>query len=491
MKYLFKTQQYLFYAILIVLPFGIRHVFNFSQIQNMEGFRENISWSVYGFDILFALLLTVSLLQYFSAKEKKCKKASTLVYVFIGWIIIVSFFAANKIIAFYSAARITEAVLFFLVAKNLLHGREVLQKSALVVFAGGIFQSILAFFQFAFQKSIGLKMLGESVISPEILGVAKVEISGSLLQNIFHAEKIIRAYGTLPHPNLLGAFLLFSLVCGLYMQQVRYDYDFFSKKIHNRISPVFVGLLIILIGILLTFSRSIWLATSAFLIIYSFSNWKLFKNFLPAEASAKIAGKFKIKNSGIIKIIILICAVIAFIYMLSPRFCFKNCPNDQSFTLRQAYNKIAFQMIKNHPLLGVGPGNFTILEPQYYKNLQSWEIQPTHSLYLLIASEIGIIGLFLFVLIILKILKFNHWKMIENLPACRQGCKLKIKNSNNKTSNIHYFQDIFLIFFILFLILGFFDHYFWTLPQGQFIFWLSLAFLVAWGRINRELKEKT
>jgi hypothetical protein len=153
MKHLSKIQQYLFYVILILLPFNIRHIFNFEQIKNIEGFRENISWSIYGFDIPFILLiLTVfftPIFQYMGVKKTlfENKKVNSTTYdvrnilliVFIGWLVLNSLFAINKPAAFYNASRIVEAVLFFMVAKNLLQSREVLQKSALIIFLGGIF----------------------------------------------------------------------------------------------------------------------------------------------------------------------------------------------------------------------------------------------------------------------------------------------------------------------------------------------------------------
>ncbi len=492
MKHLSKIQEYLFYLILIVLPFGTRHIFNFAQIQNIEGFRENISRSVYSFDIPFILLVLTyfftPVFQYtgvkksasdadkYNSQEHLRQNHTTshgrrIMYIFfIAWILLSSLFAENISVAFYDAARIIEAVLFFLVAKNLLQSREVLQKSALIIFLGGIFQSILAIFQFVLQKSIGLKLLGESLISPQILGVAKMEIGGTIWQNVFQGEKIIRAYGTLPHPNFLGAFLLFSFICGM----------FIYKLISQKLKMYLFGLSIILLGILLTFSRSIWLVTFVFLVIYSLKNLKLIEN-LPADRQGC---KLKIENLKSYKIFVFIFAVLLFLYTILPRLCLTNCRGDQSFTLRQSYNKISFQIIKDNPLLGVGPGNFTISEPKYDKNLQSWEIQPAHNLYLLIASEIGIVGLLIFFVLIYAYMRTPTYKNIPHKKDCYVACYVT-------NYVINYLHNPFALLFLLFLVLSFLDHYFWTLPQGQLLFWLSLAFLAASGRIKEEFKQTT
>jgi hypothetical protein len=39
-------------------------------------------------------------------------------------------------------------------------------------------------------------------------------------------------------------------------------------------------------------------------------------------------------------------------------------------------------------------------------------------------------------------------------------------------------DNLFYSLFLGFLLLGLFDHYFWTLLQGQIIFWLALALTV-------------
>ena len=53
---------------------------------------------------------------------------------------------------------------------------------------------------------MGLLWLKESIISPNIPGVAKL---------IFNGHVYIRSYGLFPHPNILGGFLVFSIISTL------------------------------------------------------------------------------------------------------------------------------------------------------------------------------------------------------------------------------------------------------------------------------------
>jgi len=92
----------------------------------------------------------------------------------------------------------------------------------LIVFLG-LIESLIGIIQFIIQHSIGLTLLKESVISPSIPGVAKLILGG---------QKYIRAYGLFPHPNILGGFLLFSIIITLlYKKQL-----FHACPVHSNCS---------------------------------------------------------------------------------------------------------------------------------------------------------------------------------------------------------------------------------------------------------------
>lgn len=435
MKKINNIPNFLFYILLILLPFNARYIFNFQQISNTESFREHLTWSIYLFDIIFVTLLIVYgfiLLRNLLSNKLLNKKSpiKNFLFYFILLILLSCFFAINQKIAFHSSAYLIGAILLFLIAKKILQDKKVFTNSALIIFLSGTLQALIAIFQFVSQKSIGLYLLGESHLSSQILGVAKFEIAG---------EKFIRAYGTFPHANLLGAFLVFSLLCGLWL--IHYSPNYKNNKLF-----LLLGNLVILTGTFLTFSRSIWLVAS--LIILSLL---LFYRKKITQFFSKLSLPKKSLAGGLLVVGVFFVCFSAF-----PRLHLTNCLNDQSYNLRKVYNQAAFQIIHTHPFLGVGPGNFTLalknIETEYSPSLQIWEIQPVHNLYLLIASEVGLIGLIIFLIFIFMLISPKN---------------ITLKNYNS-----------FLYLILAFLILGFFDHYFWTLPQGQMLFWLSLAFFI-------------
>lgn len=357
-----------------------------------------------------------------------------ITYYFLA-LIISSLLAHNNTIAFYNTFRLIQSTAFFLVAVYLFQKRKgMLSYTALTLFLSGIFQSIVALFQFLVQRSLGLDFLGESVLGPDILGVAKFEFAG---------EKFIRAYGTFPHPNLLGYFLLISLACGLW---------FALQKNRKKLIPVIAALsgsAVILSGLLLSYSRSVIAAAFFVLLILIVSNYKSILAFYNHFCRfTKIPNFFR----GAFAILLFFATLFVLYNLLAPRLCIKKCPGDYSFELRQTYNSYASAIITSHPFFGVGPGNFVPYLKSHHKEMfKPWEFQPAHNIYFLITAEIGIIGLISFLIIV-------SFAFIRS--------RFSLTNITNNP---------FAILLIISLLIGFVDHYQWTLMQGQMLFWLVLA----------------
>lgn len=118
----------------------------------------------------------------------------------------------------------------------------------------------------------------------------------------------------------------------------------------------------------------------------------------------------------------------------------------ERLTLAQA----AFDITAKNPLFGVGSNNFI---PQLSKlNLFSLAetrlLQPVHNIFLLILAENGLIGLLLFT------------ALLATVAA----------NITGKTK---------IALFAALLVFGSLDHFFWTLHQGQLLFWLSTGYILS------------
>lgn len=133
--------------------------------------------------------------------------------------------------------------------------------------------------------------------------------------------------------------------------------------------------------------------------------------------------------------------------------------------------KTALKMIENHPIFGVGNGNFIELYDTYvakYKELRylNYSHYPSHNAYLKIESELGIVGGISFIGIIV-------------------GAIIKIKNviKNVDDKDIKIFYIGFFAAMIGFFVMNLFESLF-TVPVVVTYFWLFLA--AADGLLHRK-----
>lgn len=320
------------------------------------------------------------------------------------------------------------SILFFVQKK---YFRNIFFKSLVLI---GLFQGAIAFLQFITQKSLGLYFLGESKTGENVLGLARVWIG---------ENHLLRSYGTLPHPNILGGFMLFLLAITYFVYIENKD------LIRNKI--FWIGVFAFeLTGLILSFSRLAILAF-IFLVIFYFGRELI-----------------KLKNENnkyIFKLIVAVCllGIAAFVIMsrgsLSNQISFHN----ESVKLRYELAKGAINGFFRSPILGRGYGTGPI-ELLAFSDFQfyPWELQPVHNIFLLVLSELGIVGMSVFICFLV------------------QACYCLKRNKG---------LDIFRGLFLSFIFIGFFDHYFLTLPQGIFIFFLTTFFCLAELQKRKKLPQ--
>ena len=334
------------------------------------------------------------------------------------------------------------------IGKLLKSGFLKLEKILAVIAGLAVIESLVGVVQFYYQKSLGLWFLGESFLGPAVKGVAKIDVEGG---------HFLRAYGTFPHPNILAAFLLLGLFSFYYFwlnRPVR-GWPFSAlKQLFFGDLFIAIGLFVILLGLVLTFSRAGWLIASilsaAFIIYLSID-----KNYR--------------KQS--LRLFILLFAICYMLYVIfgwaiAPRAQISS--GEPAVSQRLVYNQLGFDLIKNHPV-GTGIGNQPIfaVENNLYQNLgmnESWQWQPIHNIYLLIATEIGVLGLISFLVFLVRLLIFKF--------------QLLISKKNEKISNWKLEIGISSIMLIALLMFGFFDHFLWTLQPGRLMFWLVIGLMI-------------
>jgi hypothetical protein len=123
----------------------------------------------------------------------------------------------------------------------------------------GLFQTVLAILQYFHQEPLGLRILGEVKERP----VFMIENGSRWFIDHFLSRKaspvVLRASGTLPHSNVLGGFLVFSILCSFALWVYR------KKRFWLFLIPLQ------LFAMALSFSRAALLACFLASIIWFFS----------------------------------------------------------------------------------------------------------------------------------------------------------------------------------------------------------------------------
>ena len=432
-------EKIIFYATIFLAPFNIKKFV--ANPLSVEPLTEFGALFLYLSDILIVILLALWLYKSLFQKKLKIKKLTALTISFLsfGLFLTLSLFSSkNLTISFYFLVKISLLIGFYYYIRLKIKKDELVNVYK-IIFMGSIVQSLIALGQYIKQGSLGLRYLGESVVAPNLYGVAKIDFLG---------QKIIRSYGTFSHPNILAVFLLVSICCVLWL-------------VLKHKKPVYlIGLPILVLGLILTFSRTTVFLGLIFFLLFFFYSWLKAK---PLNFSRKmVTGSFSVFLSSVIAVFIV------FSPLLIQRFNIQK--EDQAVSLRVFYNNAAFNIIKKSPLTGVGLGNFIIKLREIYPSLASWQYQPVHNIYLLIFSEIGLFGLIAFLFILFLIFK-------DYLRSKVYGLKL--------------------VFFgglgIVFLVIGFVDHFFFTINQGMLLFWLILGIISSKITIvpkNKEIKNE-
>ena len=342
----------------------------------------------------------------------------------MGWAVISALFAISREVAFYYLSRWVLGLLFVLSILLMDVKTSTLIKWFVLGLCG---QSGLAALQFMVNGPLHIP--GELTLAIDQPRAAIVNILGN---------QHIRTFGLTFHPNVLGGFLLVAIFLTFYL-----------LLWHSR--RWILALPVLFAGLILSFSRSAWLAFA--LSLGLFGLFSLVNKKSPALKRLTLFGLLPILVMGIVG------------GLLTNRFNLQSLAEFTSLFGRGELIQIAMNGIVNHPLLGIGPGNFPLFMLQYRT------LDPPHFVHnvpLLLASEVGLLGGIIW-----------YWLWIKPLTLLRRA---ELASDPLFLSLICAWMGICII--------GLFDSYPWNLESGRL---LSLSLLAWIGKTSLQpyLAERT
>jgi O-antigen ligase len=321
--------------------------------------------------------------------------------------------ALDELVAFYVAAHLALLALFAVAASDLVATHR-----------AGLFWNVLSLTVIAQTALAAWQAITQSTAPAGALFNGwptefRVDDSVAVVAVLPGADRWLRAYGSFPHPNILGIFLAVALV----MLSLRADPSRLMR----------VGQLAGVIGLTLTFSRSAWLALSLATVAWVLitHGWR----GVPAWIGRQLRSRR------------LLAALVAIGLLLAGARATQldAFPEANSLSQRQLYDDAAWSLVaQGRP---VGAGNILIAEQR-----QGFAVgEPAHNVFLITLAELGPIGAIAWFALLASIVA-ALWRGPD--PAAR-GATLA------------------LTVLVPLLLL---DHYLWTQPAGRI--WLALALAV-------------
>lgn len=251
-------------------------------------------------------------------------------------------------------------------------------------------------------------------------GSLDASLSGASIVQLEDGTRWLRAYGLLPHPNVLGGFVLAMLSAPLSLFLVRSK----LRALPLILFSMAVGLIV------LTFSRSAWLGL-VFIGAGMLAQWK--KLDPKKLRQLFLAGLF---------------TVALLLIFLLPLFLTRLGAGEVQAEQVSSYTRLwlvqrTVEMFQENWLLGTGIGSYSLALSSHVADF--YDIEPVHSLPLLVASELGTSGIVL----------LGGWAVVLVWGWLRMQRPLGI---------------VFGAVLMGLAAVSLFDHYFWTLAPGRLLF---------------------
>ncbi len=282
-------------------------------------------------------------------------------------------------------------------------------------------------------------LLGLAPRSAEQLGDAVTVIDGT---------RVLRAYGSFPHPNIFGGYLAVALAAVLTLPSL-------FAHVRQR-SAVNALLALLLAGLVLTMSRS---AALGLLLGLGLAYLVL---------KAKNVSRARIAVIPIATIVItLALGATLFAPDLVANMRGGGALEERSLSERkQQYSEWFSTLHGTDWIIGNGPRNYVFALADEYPWRSVWDYQPIHNLPLLLISELGLVGLLVVVSWSSSIDKINFARFPnrEALAAFAMGNVI--------------------------LVILFFDHYLWSSWSGLALVAIVMAQTLRFGENSANLPHR-
>jgi len=214
-----------------------------------------------------------------------------------------------------------------------------------------------------------------------------------------------RPYGTLFEPDWYGAIAMFFAILCL----ILYSFDPSKKR-----KLYLGGMILSLTGLFFSFVRASWVGFVCALVILV-----IVRNIMKLK-NVKFDILYKLSFLSLLMILLVFSFSPSVNSIIRQRLAVEASPSTSIFPTRFITSKYAIKSFLKNPIFGNGPGSPIVEEgteeydEMVEKGLSSLvNLEYTYSLPVSLLTDIGVVGLLLFVLLFVKYVRFN----IRNIPT--------------------------------------------------------------------------
>ena len=311
------------------------------------------------FDIMMAMLCGHFLLQVIRGEQKlelfPAISVPAVIYILLSGIS--AGLSYDKALSFSNFILIIKSYVVFLYFANRIKNKDDLSLVAFALFVALSMQSAVGILQY---------ITGGSFLKG-VFGVP----NAAFIERAAGSFSVSRVGGTIGHPNALGRYICFCITILL-------GYSF--ARINKYLSGI--SAVTVVVGgfvLLLTMSRGSWMALG---LTFIFLFYHIFRHF------------FKSRLKAMITVLLLNIFLASFILLVSENVRTRLFKDDYgSAWSRMPMAQVGLNIIRHHPLTGIGLNNYTHVMNLYdrTRNWQTYKFRhPVHNSYILIAAESGI-----------------------------------------------------------------------------------------------------
>lgn len=327
-------------------------------------------------------------------------------------------------------AQIFHMLVAFTFLTILIDSRTRVTDIAITFVSGLLIPSLIGWWQVLTGSSPESSWLGLAIKDAANAGTAVVETASG---------RTLRAYGTLTHPNVFGGFLAVGLVVMAWL----------AKQIKSRRTLWLSALPVVLLSstFIITFSRGAWLGLGiGFLSLIGLMLYR--RRIAPSRALPII----------LLGLVSMLATMGVFYQQTFSRLRATGRVEAISVEERSSQYSWFDDVLMKNPVLGVGPGAYTFALSGIDPGSRVWDYQPIHNTFLLVLGELGALGLFALVYLLVRV------DQVSSRTAKTAGGMLAL------TLGITLF------------VIALFDHYLFSQWPGLALSVFGLSFAMQWGQ---------